>query len=131
MARALLIITSDTTRQKAMNWLRKAPWNTRVEFKGPKRTLPQNDRMWLLLTAVATQLDWHGQKYSADDWKDYFMHALSGGKWMPGEDGGMIPIGRSTSDLDKEDFGDLMELIEAFCARQNVMLPWVHESEVA
>lgn len=53
------------------------------------------------------------------------MHAYRGEKWMPFEDGGMVPIGRSTSDLGKDEFGDLMALVEAFCARQNIGLPWV------
>jgi hypothetical protein len=47
-----------------------------VEFKAPKRSLPQNDRMWAMLTDVATQLPWHGIKLSPDDWKLIFLDAL-------------------------------------------------------
>ena len=73
------------------------PTGWRVGFQEPKRTTDQNSRMWVLLTAISTQLVWHGQRYSPEDWKDHFVHLLNGGRFMPSEDGGMIPIGRSTS----------------------------------
>lgn len=123
MTRTLLVLNNDEIRQKAAGWVSKAPVGTRIEFRAPKRSLPQNDRLWLLLGAVA-KLEWRGQKYSAGEWKDYFMHAYRGEKWMPAEDGGMVPIGRSTSKLAKDEFGELMTLIEAFCSRNGVALPW-------
>lgn len=129
MSRAVVVLRSPSDRSKVARWAAGCSPGTRVEFKGPKRSLPQNDRLWLMLSAVAG-LEWHGHRYSAEDWKDYFMHAYRGAKWMPCEDGGMVPIGRSTSQLSKDEHGELMDLIEAFCARQGVSLPWF-ESEVA
>lgn len=123
MSRALLVLSSDEIRNKAAGWVTSAPVGTRVEFKAPKRSVPQNDRLWLILTKVSKHV-WHGQRYSAEEWKDYFMHAYRGEKWMPAEEGGMVPVGRSTSQLAKHEFGDLMSLIEAFCARQGITLPW-------
>lgn len=123
MSRASILLQAKTDFERAQRWLALAPKGTRLEFKAPKRSLPQNDRLWLMLTEVARH-DWNGKRYSATDWKDYFMHALRGSRWMPGEDGDMVPIGRSTSDLSVDEFGDLMQLIEAFCARQEIRLPW-------
>lgn len=80
--------------------------------------------MWLILQKCSC-LIWHGQTYTEAEWKDYFMHAYRGEKWMPFEEGGMIPIGRSTSKLSKAEFSELMALMEAFCARQNIDLPWI------
>lgn len=120
MSRAVLILSGKAERDKAIQWICNAPVNTRVEFKRAKRTLPQNARMYAMLTEIAEQLTWHGVKYSADDWKDYFMHALKKARWMPSEDGGMVPIGMHTSDLSKDEFGDLMELIAEFGARNGV-----------
>jgi hypothetical protein len=120
MSRATLFLNSEADRKKAAAWARQAPPGTRVDFVENKRSVPQNDRMWALLTAVADQLEWHGQKYDTAAWKDYFMHAYRGEKWMPAEDGGMVPIGRSTSKLTKEEHSELTALIEAFCARQGV-----------
>lgn len=128
MSRHVIVLASDAEREKAALYLRVAPPGTRIEFKGPKRTLPQNDRLFLMLTEVSRQLQWHGQKYRPEEWKDYFLHALRGEKWMPAEEGGMVPIGRSTSDLDKAEFGELMDLIECFCARHAVKLPWHEEA---
>ena len=50
------------------------------------------------------------------------MHQLGNGRWMPAEDGGMVPIGMRTSDLSKQEFGDLITVIQAFAARNGVIL---------
>lgn len=102
------------------------PTGWRVGFQEPKRTKKQNDRQWPMLTAISTQLVWHGQRYAPEDWKDYFMHALKGGRFMPSEDGGMVPIGRSTSKLGKEEHSLFQEIIEGFAARHGVTL-WEDE----
>ena len=120
MSRALLILANDEIRAKAARWVKAAPVGTRVEFKQAKRSTEQNARMWAMLTDVAVQLAWHGQHYSADDWKDFFMHAMKQARWMPSEDGGMIPIGMRTSDLSKAEMGELMELMAAFGANHGV-----------
>lgn len=127
MSRHTLHIWSEADRKRARQYVEQAPPGTRLEFKAVKRSLPQNDRLWSLLTEVSRQLVWRDQKYTPEEWKDYFMHAYRGEKWMPFEDGGMVPIGRATSQLSKHEFGELMELIEAFCARQNISLPWAQE----
>ncbi len=75
-----------------------------------------------MLTRVSEQLLWHGQKYTTEELKDYIFHALRGEKWMPFEEGGMIPIGRSTSALTMDEHSELTTLIEAFATRQGVVL---------
>lgn len=124
MSRALVIISTDGERQKALRWVAKAPWNTRVTFQGPKRSLPQNDRMWAALTDVSQQLAWHGLKLSPEDWKLLFMDALGGEmRLVPGINGnGFINLGRSSSRLDKEDFAGLLTIIDAFAAEHGVTL---------
>lgn len=122
MSRYLLTIRTEKDRAKAADWLARLPLGWRVEFKETKRSVPQNDRMWAMLTEISTQLVWHGHRYSPEDWKDYFMHALNGGRFMPSEDGGMIPIGRSTSKLGKQEHSLLTEIMEAFAERHGVIL---------
>lgn len=122
MGRALVILRNVVDRTKAIDWIKRAPDETRVEFKSSNRTIPQNDRMWALLTLISEQLLWHGAKYPPEDWKDYFMHSLSGDRFMPHEDGGMIPIGRRTSKLTKDEHSDLTALMEAFAARHEIEL---------
>ena len=123
MSRALLVLANDHFRQKAVRWIMVAPKDTRVTFQGPVRSLDQNSTLWLWLTAIAEQLDWHGQKYSTDDWKDYLMHSLRRARWMPDESGGMVPVGMRSSDLSKEEFSDLLELTIAFGSSHGVTLP--------
>lgn len=122
MSRALVILASLAERQRVANWAMKAPVNTRVEFKAPKRSLPQNDRMWSMLTEVAQQLPWHGIKLAADDWKLIFLDALKREvRMVPNIDGnGFVNLGRSSSDLGKDEMSDLMELIAAFGAQHGV-----------
>jgi hypothetical protein len=122
MSRAFLILANEQIRQRAMNWCQKAPEGTRLEFKAPKRTLPQNARMWAMLTDVAQQVPWHGLKLSPDDWKLIFLDAQKREvRMVPNPEGnGFVSLGRSSSDLSKEEMGDLMELIAAFGAQHGV-----------
>lgn len=122
MSRAVLILTGPASRQKAAAWIAQAAPGTRVEFKEAKRSIPQNDRMWAMLTDVARQLPWHGLKLSPDDWKLIFLDALKREvRMVPNLDGnGFVSLGRSSSDLSRGEMSDLMELISAFGARHGV-----------
>jgi hypothetical protein len=76
-----------------------------------------------MLTDVAEQLPWHGMKLKSDDWKLVFLDALKREvRLVPNIDGtGFVNLGRSSSDLTKEEMGDLMTLIEEFGARHGVV----------
>jgi hypothetical protein len=123
MSRALLVLNSPRERSKAATWIDKAPRGTRLEFKGPKRTLPQNSRFWAMLTDVATQVPWYELKLSPDDWKLVFLDALKREvRMVPNIEGdGFVNLGRSSSDLSKEEMTDLIELIFAFGAKHGVV----------
>ena len=122
MAVALITINANSDREKAAAWSMKAPDGTRITFKGPRRTLPQNDRMWAMLTDIATQIDWHGMKLKPDDWKLIFLDALKREiRAVPNLDGnGFVNLGRSSSELTKEEMTELIELIFAFGANHEV-----------
>lgn len=123
MSRAVIMIGSERDRQKAASWAMKAPYNCRIEFKQSKRTLPQNARLWAMLTDIARQLPWHGVKLSPDDWKLIFLDALKREmRLAPNLDGtGFVNLGRSSSDLSKSEMSDLMELMSEFGARHGVV----------
>lgn len=122
MSRAVVIIRGERERKRICSWAMQAPAGTRVEFKETKRTIPQNDRMWAMLTDVANQVEWHGAKYTPDDWKLIFMDALN--REMRGtlniDGNGWVNLGTRSSDLSKAEMGDLMELIAAFGAQHGV-----------
>jgi hypothetical protein len=130
MSRALLVLANDDIRAKAIRWIRGVPKDSRIEFKAPKRTLDQNSKMWCLLGEVAAQVPWHGLKLSADDWKLIFLDALKREvRMVPNIDGnGFVNLGRSSSDLSKEEMGDLITLIFEFGARHCIEF---HEPERA
>lgn len=124
MSRVALILTSDHVRRRAAAWCMNAPPGARFELKEAKRSNEQNARMWASLTEIARQVDWHGVKLSADDWKLIFMDALKQEmRLVPNLTGnGFVNLGRSSSDLSKSEFGDLLELIAAFAAEHGVVL---------
>lgn len=124
MSRALIILAFPSDREKAIRWIRSAPVNTRVEFKRAKRTLPQNDRMWAMLTDIAEQKHHCNLKLSPEDWKFLFLGALKRElRMVPNLDGdGFVQLsGRSSSDLTKEEMSDLIELMLAWGAREGVV----------
>ncbi len=123
MSRALLILANEPQKMKAISWVKQSPWGTRLEFKKPKRTLEQNDKLWAMLTDVASQIVWHGQRLSPADWKLVFMASLK--KEMriaPTIEGtGFVNLGTSSSDLSKEEISDLFMVIEKFGAQHGVV----------
>ena len=124
MTRATLILSSDAKRAQAQRWCAIAPDGSQVEFRAPKRSLPQNARMWAMLSTIASQVEWHGVKLSAEDWKLIFMDALKREfRMAPNLSGqGFVNLGASTSRLSKEEMSDLMVLIEQFAAQRGVDL---------
>lgn len=131
MSRVSVILASRAQREQASRWCLNAPINTRIEFKEPKRSIPQNDRMWAMLTEIAKQHLYHGLKLSPDDWKLLFLDALKREvRMVPNIDGtGFVNLSKSSSDLSKEEFGGLFDVIEAFCAREGISLS--HHQEQA
>tara|TARA_R110000868_G_C10786331_1_gene755914 strand:+ start:282 stop:686 length:405 start_codon:yes stop_codon:yes gene_type:complete len=123
VSRALLVLANDTIRSKAADWCRRLPAGTRLEFKKPKRTLDQNAKMWAMLTEISEQLSWHGVRLSTEDWKLVLLDGLKREmRLVPNIDGtGFVNLGRSSSDLSKQEFVDLIELIAAFGAQHGVV----------
>ncbi|HRQ59790.1 MAG TPA: recombination protein NinB [Azoarcus taiwanensis] len=122
MSRALIVIRNERDRQKAASWSMNAPMGTRIEFKEAKRSLPQNAKLWASLSDIAAQVSWHGLKLSPDDWKLIMLDALKREvRMVPNMDGnGMVNLGRSSSDLSKAEFADLLELVAMFGAKHGV-----------
>lgn len=123
MTRALVVIRNPDDRRLCEQYIARTMPGDRVEFKRSRRSLPQNARMWAMLTDVSRQLPWHGVKLPPDDWKLIFLDALKREvRTVPALDGrGFVNLGRSSSDLTKEEMSDLMELIAAFGAEHGVV----------
>jgi hypothetical protein len=124
VSRLLLILANDEVRAKAMAWIKSAPAGSRIEIKAPQRSLDQNSRFWALATDIASQATHNGRKYTAEQWRTIFLHAL--GKeveFVPSLDGStFLPLGQSSADLSKAEMSALMELMEAWAAENGVVL---------
>lgn len=94
-----------------------------LELRPEKRSDPQNRRMWAMLGEIAAQVDWYGQKLSAEDWKHILSASLSKQRVAPGLDGGFVALGLSTSKMTKAEMSDLQTLMEAFGAEKGVKFP--------
>jgi len=121
MSRALVTIRNAADRSRIALWASKVPDGTRVEFKETKRSIPQNDLMWGMLTDVSRQLLWHGQKLTPDDWKLIFLDGLKGEvRTVPNLDGNGFVSLRRSSDLSKDEMSQLIELIASFGVEHGV-----------
>lgn len=123
MSRATVILNNRADREKVCRWARGVAPGTRVEFKEVKRSLPQNDRMWAMLTEFSQQVEQSGRKFTPDQWKVIFLHALGQEvQFLPSLDGqSFVPWGQSSSDLSKGEMTDLIELIFAEGAKRGVV----------
>jgi len=88
--------------------------------RGIRRSIEQNARLWAMLTDVARQVEWHGQRLSKEDWKEMFTAALKRQRVVPGLEGGFVVLGASTSQMTVGELSELMELIAAFGVEHGV-----------
>lgn len=114
-------LTGEVAKKAACREILAAPEGYVVTLAEPTRTLDQNSLLWPLLTEVSKQVDWYGNKLTADEWKDVFSASLKKQKVVPGLDGGFVVCGQSTSRMSKREFSDLVELIYAFGAERGVV----------
>ncbi len=89
-------------------------------IKPETRSTAQNRRLWAMLADVSRQVNWHGQKLVAEDWKHVFSAALKRTRVCPGIDGGFVVLGQSTSQMTRAEMSELQDLIEAFGAQHDV-----------
>lgn len=122
MSRAVIIVRNDSDRTRVVRWAQQSPLGTRVEFKQSKRTLPQNSILWARLTEISQQVEWYGERLSADDWKDVFSASLRKARVVPGIDpGSFVPLGMRTSDMSTDEMSNLLALMDAFAAERGVV----------
>lgn len=119
--RATVQIKSHADRNLIARWAANVPDGTSVEFRAPRRSTDQNALMWSLLGQVAKQITWHGQKLTAEDFKDLCSASLRRYHIVPGiEQGTFVPLGMRTSQMTKEEMAELIELIIAFGTEHGV-----------
>jgi hypothetical protein len=125
--RRVYLLDTRETRQGVAKIVAELPAMSRVEIKGPKRTLDQNALMWVWLTAFAEQAEWAGKRRTTGEWKDLLTGAvkIAGGgvEAVPGLEGGIMLLGLHTSDLSVAEMADLITYMEAKATELGVTLP--------
>lgn len=120
VSKRYFVLSHSVARQNAAKAVMEAPDGMVVEIKEPTRNLEQNAKLWAMLSEVARQVEWYGRKLTAEDWKHVFTASLAKQDVVPGIDGGFVVLGKSTSNMSKREFAELIELIYAFGAERGV-----------
>lgn len=123
MARFGITMDNPVRVSKARAWFeRAAQLGWRAEFKEPKRSDPQNDRMWEMLTRISRRMTINGKQYAPDQWKCIFMKQMGKeASFLPTLDGeNFFPTGFRSSDLSVSEMSDMQTFMEAWAAEQGV-----------
>lgn len=91
-----------------------------VEVRADTRSLASNRLMWQRLTDVSLQVEWHGVRLTAEEWKDVFSAARKKQRAVPGIDGGFVILGERTSQYTRAEMTEMLDLIEAFGIERGV-----------
>jgi len=129
MTRHVITLANERMRDRAVQIITekdgqgnyRLPSMARVEFLGPKRSSSQNSAMWAMLSDLAEQLVWNGQKMTAEDYKLVMLDALRRERHhemriVPNSDKtGWLDISSTrSSELSHEEMGMLLTIISAF-----------------
>lgn len=113
-------LVHEEARRRAAEFCLNAPLGWIVRVSPETRSLEQNAMLWACLTDLSEQVNWHGNKLTAEEWKDVCSAALKRQKVVPGIDGGFVVCGQRTSQMTKTEFRDLLEVVMAFGSQQGV-----------
>ena len=111
----------QTAWAHAKGWLMAGDTRLTLEIRPEKRSDAQNRRLWAMLADISAQVEWHGKKLGAEDWKAVFTASLRSMNVVPNLDNtGFVVLGQSTSRMTKAEMCELQELITAFGAEKGV-----------
>lgn len=105
-------------------WIWGLPDLSRITLQRPKRSVPQSDKMWAMLTELAEQKPVHcGVPMDPVKWKAVMMQALGAEMvMMPTLDGqNWFPLGLRSSELSREEMADLLTYMQAWADQNGVI----------
>ncbi len=132
--RQSFVLANMQVRQRAAAAVATAPDGYHVQIKPPTRSLDQNAAQWPYLDAFSKQLQWpvNGRMVtiSPEDFKDVLSAAFhqESVRLAMGLDGGVVMLGRRTSQFTKAEFSEWIEFLQATAAARGVA---VYEEERA
>ncbi|MCO6551130.1 MAG: recombination protein NinB [Gilliamella sp.] len=118
-------LTHELARTTVINVINQLPIDSehplRIVIDEDNRTLAQNRMMWAVLNDIAKQVEWNGEKLTAEEWKHLITANLHGQKCVKGIQGGLVFMGQSTRRMNKKEFADVVTCAEQFGAENGVM----------
>lgn len=124
-----VILHGDLQRAQAKQLIDCAPANAVVNIKQQKRTIPQNAKMWSMLSDISRAKP-EGRCHTTDVWKCIFMNACGHQiQFVPGLDGEVFPMGFKSSQLTLEQMITLIDFIYWYGAQHGVV--WSDERQAA
>jgi hypothetical protein len=121
------IFAHDTARRQAAAWCMNAPEGYHCRITEPSRTLDQNAYQWPYLEGFSKQLQWpvNGVMVwmTPDEYKDVLTCAFEEEvkpRLAMGWDGGIVMLGRRTSQFGKKKFALWMEWLMAAAALKGI-----------
>lgn len=123
------LLRNSDIRRNCIEAIQQLPANPETPFEiviqERKRTADQNRKLWPLLHDLSRQVEWYGQKYTPDDWKDLITALVAKSKneqqrTAPGIGGGVVMFGSRTSKMRVSEMVEVIEAIYWFGTEQNV-----------
>lgn len=129
LKRPFVLRTTENRRRAAQFAMHEAPEGWTAVFSEPTRNLEQNAAQWPILEAFSKQLQWPVNGVmcwlTPEEWKDILTAAFEQDtkpRLAAGLDGGMVMLGRRTSQFTKAKFSDWLEFLHAVAAARGVNL---------
>lgn len=117
-------LTHELARNFAISIIGQLPVDSehplRIVIDEDKRSLAQNRMMWAVLNDIAKQVNWNGERLTAEEWKHLITANLHGQKCLKGINGGLVFMGLSTRKMNKKEFADVVTCAEQFGAENGV-----------
>lgn len=117
--KTVLKLTGAQARQAAIEAIRNAPVDYIVRVGPPTRTLEQNSALWPRLNCWSKQLPWNVNEAKVtltdEEWKDILSAAFEKEtlRMADGLHGGLVMLGRRTSQYDKYRFSEFLDFIDS------------------
>lgn len=129
MTKRPFVLVHSQARARAAQFCHEAPDGWMAVFSEPKRNLEQNAAQWPILEAFSKQLQWPVNGVMSwltpEEWKDILTAAFEQDtkpRLAAGLDGGIVMLGRRTSEFSKAKFSDWLEFLHAVAAARDVKL---------
>jgi len=124
MEKQTYLLRNSSVKQNCITAIQQLPTDSdrplQITIQEDTRSLAQNRMLWACLHDISQQVVWYGRKMDSDSWKNVFSAALKQQETVPGINGGFVVLGQSTSKMRVSEMRDLITIIHAFGAEQNV-----------